>query len=203
MPMDIPAEIAYRNVQKSDEIDTLIRDEIAKLDAQCDRLGSCRVVVEQPQRHQNTGSPYAIRIAMHVPPGHELVVRRNSAAGDMHTSLEAVIADAFEAAGRQLRKQQEQVRGRTKHHPQQETMAFISKLFPDDGYGFLETRDGRELYFHRNTVLHDDFGRLAVGTGVRFAEEMGEKGPQATTVQIVDKPGSRIAGSERPDLPEV
>jgi len=41
--------------------------------------------------------------------------------------------------------------------------------------------------------LNDDFDRLEIGTGVRFVEEPGEEGPQASTVQIVDKPGSRLS----------
>jgi hypothetical protein len=30
-----------------------------------------------------------------------------------------------------------------------------------------------EIYFHRNSVLRDDFARLAVGTRVTYVEEMG------------------------------
>jgi len=68
-------------------------------------------------------------------------------------------------------------------------MAVIHQLFPEEGYGFLRTVDTQdEIYFHRNSVLHDDFDRLAIGLGVRYAAELGEKGPQATSVQIVDKP---------------
>jgi cold shock CspA family protein len=61
----------------------------------------------------------------------------------------------------------------------------VSRLFPEAGYGFLETPDGRELYFHRHSVLHPGFDHLALGTEVRFAEELGEKSPQASTVAIV------------------
>ena len=41
-------------------------------------------------------------------------------------------------------------------------------------------------------MLHDAFERLAVGTEVRFDESEGDKGPQASTVQIVNKPGIRL-----------
>ena len=49
----------------------------------------------------------------------------------------------------------------------------------DEGYGFLETRDGRELYFHSISVLNGDFDRWEIGSKVRFAGEEGEKRPQA------------------------
>ena len=47
--------------------------------------------------------------------------------------------------------------------------------------------DGQEIYFHRNSVLDDDYSRLAVGSRVTYAEEMGEKGPQASTVKLMGK----------------
>ena len=58
-------------------------------------------------------------------------------------------------------------------------------------FGLLESSDGREIYFHRNSVLDDDYSRLAVGSRVTYAEEMGEKGPQASTVKLMGKHGLR------------
>ena len=51
--------------------------------------------------------------------------------------------------------------------------------------GFIETADGRQIYFHRNAVLDAAFDRLKVGSEVAFAEEEGVKGPQASTVRVV------------------
>jgi cold shock CspA family protein len=45
----------------------------------------------------------------------------------------------------------------------------------------------REIYFHRDSVLHDAFDRLAIGTEVTFVEEEGKKGPQASTVKPVGR----------------
>ncbi len=50
-------------------------------------------------------------------------------------------------------------------------------------------------------MLEHDFERLEVGTQVRFAEEMGEKDPQATSVQIVDKPGHRPTEGDAVETP--
>ena len=54
----------------------------------------------------------------------------------------------------------------------------------EGGYGFLTSDDGREIYFHKNSVSAGAFPRLKIGTTVRFAEEAGEKGPQASTVRF-------------------
>ncbi len=65
--------------------------------------------------------------------------------------------------------------------------ATVARLDPSGEFGFLETADGREIYFHRNSVLNGGFARLAVGSRVTFAEELGEKGAQASTVRLLGK----------------
>ena len=65
------------------------------------------------------------------------------------------------------------------------------QLDPLGEFGLLESSDGQEIYFHRNSVLDDAFPHLAVGTRVTFAEELGEKGPQASTVKVLGKHGLR------------
>jgi cold shock CspA family protein len=67
--------------------------------------------------------------------------------------------------------------------------ARVSKLVSTQDYGFLKTPEGREIYFHRNSVLNDAFSRLEIGTEVAFTEEEGERGPQATTVKLVGRHG--------------
>ena len=63
----------------------------------------------------------------------------------------------------------------------------IASVLAGDDCGFIETADGREIYFHRNAVLNGGFGRLSVGSEVRFVEEDGEKDAQASTVRLVGK----------------
>ena len=46
---------------------------------------------------------------------------------------------------------------------------------------------GYEVYFHRNSVLDGAFRRLTVGARVTFVEEVGDKGPQASTVRLLGK----------------
>jgi cold shock CspA family protein len=190
--MEVPLEISYRGVNKSDFIDEIIRKQVTKLEKMCTYMVSCRVVIERRQKFQKVGNPFRVRIDVRVPPGHQLVATRDSTEGDLHDKLPTTIRSSFDAMRRQLQELMEKQRGGVKIHPlEQESTALVTKLFPEEDYGFLRTLDGRELYFHRNSVLHNDFDRLEIGTGVRFVEELGEEGLQASTVQIVDKPGAR------------
>ena len=66
----------------------------------------------------------------------------------------------------------------------------ISKLFPLHGYGFIETPDGREVYFHRHAISDHDFRLADVGTPVFFCEEDGDEGPQASAVHLVRPHGA-------------
>jgi cold shock CspA family protein len=187
--MKVPLEIVFKGIEHSDEVEALIREEADKLERVCNYMIRCRVAVEKRQQHQDVGNPYRVRIDLTVPPGHELVVKREPSKGDMHDPLDIVIKHAFNSAARQLQKLVEQQRGHVKTHPDQQVTAVVHKLFPNEGYGFLRTVDTQdEIYFHRNSVLHDDFDRLTIGLGVRYTAELGEKGLQATSVQIVDKP---------------
>lgn len=194
--MRVPLEITYRNVEKTDFIENLIRGKAAKLEDYHDGIISCRISVEQPQEFQKSGNRYRVRIGARVPPGKELVVRRDLGEGQMHESLRTVITDAFKTLARQLKKLKGKQHGDVKLHTDMYEAAMVVQMFPEDGYGFVKTFTGREVYFHRNSVLNRDFNRLEIGTGVRVFISDGEKGPQASTVQLEDKPGVRAARTD-------
>lgn len=199
--MQVPLEVSFRGVDRTHAMERLIGEQAAKLEHLCDHIVSIRVSVEKPQEHQANGNPYRVRAIARIPPGHELVAARDPTERDLHDPLDKVIRETFHALGRQVKEVNERQKGEMKRHPQQETQAVISKLFKQEGYGFILSPEGREIYFHRNSVLHHDFDRLVIGTGVRYHEEMGEKGAQASSVELIDKPAGKVAradGIERP-----
>jgi cold shock CspA family protein len=193
-------EITFRGIDKSPAIESLIVRRVDRLQKFCGNITNCRVAVERPHRHEQSGNPYRVRIECKVPPGHDLVVVKNPGDHTLQDSLQRVVKDAFDAAERQAKSLSELRRGDVKSHD--EAHAVVIRKYDDAGFGFLLTPDGREIYFHENSVAHHDFARLAIGTEVRFAESTGEKGPQASTVQIVNKPGERIRSTGSvPGLP--
>ena len=186
--MKITPEITYRHLEKTDAIQSLVEEKIAKLEQFCDYMNSCRVVIEKDNDNPSSGSPYRVSIDITIPHNREIAVVEHPNVGKQYPPLEAVIRDAFEAARRQLVSITTEQKGERKVHPEQEVSAVVEKLFPEQGYGFIkEVSTGREIYFHRNSVTNNDFDRLVIGAGVRYKETMGEMGPQATTVQLLDK----------------
>lgn len=190
--MNVPLELSFRNVENKESLTELIKDHVDKLEKVCNFMSSCRVAVEKTQEHQKSGNPYRIRINITIPPGHEFVIKREPSKGNLHDSLLFVIHDAFDAARRKLKEQSNKQRRDIKIHPQQQVQGFVSKLFREEGYGFIRTIDGSEVYFHENGVLHNNFERIEIGTGVTFVEHTGEDGPQASSIKIVDKPGAMV-----------
>jgi len=207
-----PVQTTFRNMRPSIAIEEQIRAEVAKLATFYERITNCRVMVELPHKHHRSGRHYHIRVDLSVP-GEELVVMhepgRHSALQQMevakgqkelevdapHNDLYVAIRDAFAAARRHLQDYARRQRSAVKAHDMA-PRAHVLKLFPEEGYGFLETADGVEIYFHRNSVLHDTFDRLAIGMAVTFVAEERDNGLQASTV--------RLSGGQHtaPALPE-
>ncbi len=183
--MQIPLQISFRDMPPSAAVEAKIRERAAKLDRFYDRIMACRVVVEAPHRRHHQGKLFHVRVDLTVP-GGELAVSREPARHRAYEDVYVAIRDTFDALQRQLEDYARRQRGALKAHAVP-AHARVSRLFPDEGYGFIATPDGGEIYFHRNSVLDDAFGRLTIGTEVQFVQEDGEKGPQASTVRVVEK----------------
>ncbi|MBI4774446.1 MAG: HPF/RaiA family ribosome-associated protein [Deltaproteobacteria bacterium] len=198
--METPPEITFRGLEKNDEIEARILEKVNKLDEIHPGIISCRVAVEKLQEHQRSGAPYRVRVVVRLPPGKELVGRHELGEGDIRERLQTAVTEAFGDVRRQLIKTKDKQQGKVKAPPDQELIGYVVRLFRDEGYGFIRTTEGREIYFHQHAVLHDDFQRLEIGTGVRYFPSEGDEGPQASTVQVVDKTGSRVSKVEEPQI---
>ncbi|RRQ22705.1 HPF/RaiA family ribosome-associated protein [Thiohalobacter thiocyanaticus] len=181
--MQIPLELSFRNMDHSDAVETAVREKADKLEQFHSNITSCRVIVEALHRHHHKGNTYHVRVDLTLP-GHELVASRDPGQNHAHEDVYAAIRDAFNAARRQLEalnhKQQRQV----KHH---EAPPHGRVHILDRDHGRIQTSDGRDIYFHRNSLVNGEFDRLQPGDEVRFDEEMGDEGPQASSVRTIGK----------------
>jgi cold shock CspA family protein/ribosome-associated translation inhibitor RaiA len=187
--MELPIQISARNVTLAPGDEAAIRRAAGKLEKFYDRITGCRVLVEAENRYPSGRDvAYRVRIDLTIP-GTELVVTRQP-----HADLLTAVQEAFDAAQRRVEDYARLQRGDTKR-PAGRQKGRVTKLFPFEGYGFLETDDGLEVYFHRNSVLKEGFDRLEMGSRVRFVEEPGERGPQASTVALIGPRRRRVPAS--------
>ncbi len=187
--MQKTVQLSWHHVRPSEAVAERVRDKAEGLERFYDRITGCNVTLEAPsQHHRQGGAQYRVRVELSVP-GGKLVVGRDPAKTATHADLYAAVNAAFREARRQLQDHVRRIEGRVKTH-ESPSRAVVTRLFPEEGYGFLGTPDGREIYFHQRSVLRGAFPRLRVGSTVRFAEEPGDEGPQASTVAPVRRRSS-------------
>jgi ribosome-associated translation inhibitor RaiA/cold shock CspA family protein len=188
--MQIPAEIAFHNVESQDWAEEEIRGRIAKLEKIYDRLITCRVRVDQRATNTTGTIPPVVHIEMGIPGRKDLVVshepdylQHKFQRPDLHNAIN----EAFRIAEDQLAALKEKQQGRTKeahHDGENQFLGQIAELTPDEDFGFLMNKEGGLLYFHRNSVLSGDFEKLKRGDEVFYVEAMGDSGPTATKVRV-------------------
>jgi cold shock CspA family protein/ribosome-associated translation inhibitor RaiA len=182
--MQIPLQISFENAEPSEAVRAAIGHEVERLGKYQHHITGCRVAVVAPSAKHRHGAVYRINIWVTIPPHENIVVSHQPSDDQSHVHVEVAIKDAFAAARRQIEVLGQRASGKVKLH-EVEPHGRVSKISAD--YGFIATPDGREIYFHRNSVIDNAFDRLSVGSEVRFAEELGEKGAQASTVYLIGK----------------
>ena len=65
----------------------------------------------------------------------------------------------------------------------------IKKLVSDKGFGFIQSSDGVDVFFHHSTVQNGQFDHMTEGQQVEYTVEQGGgqkgKGPRAASVTPV------------------
>ena len=183
--MQLPLQITFRHLEHSPALEAKIHTLAERLDRYSQEIMSCRVVIEAPHKHNHQGSLYTVHNNITIP-GKEIAVSRDQHDKHAHEDAYVALRDAFSAAGRQLEHLVQRRRGDVKEHDVP-PHGRIRELFPMQDYGRIEASDGRDIYFHRNSVLNMAFDQLDIGMPVHFTEEMGEQGIQASSVRIEGK----------------
>jgi len=178
-------ELTFRHMDPSPALETAVRERVEKLEKFCDQIIGCSVVIESPHKHHHKGNLHHLRIKLTVP-GDEIVVQRSPDDNQSHQDPYVVVRDAFDSVRRQLEDYTRKRRGKVKLH-EEPAHGRVTVLEPAEDYGRLETLDGRDIYFHRNSLVNADFDDLNIGTELRFVEEAGEKGTQASSVYVIGK----------------
>jgi ribosome-associated translation inhibitor RaiA/cold shock CspA family protein len=187
--MQVPLEIAFHNIESLPWAEQEIRARVAKLEKLYERLVSCRVRVDQRATNINGTIPPVVHIEMGIPGCADIVVshepdhlQRKFQAPDLHNAIN----EAFRIAEDQLTGLKAKRDGRTKeahHDAENQFLGQVAEITPEEDFGFLMTKEGGLLYFHRNSLLSGDFDGLQRGDEVYYVEDMGDTGPIATKVR--------------------
>jgi len=178
--MQAELQINAKNTDLGEASRHELKRRAAKLGQFCDRISHCRVTVEVPHRFKKE-SMNAVQYNVHIDltvPGKEIAIRHRP-----DRDLNVAIREAFDAAERNLEEYAQKLRHETKRH-ETPPHGVVTSIFQKKGYGFITAEDGGQIYFHERSVLDGKFNQLKVGSTVRYHEEMGDKGPQASTVAL-------------------
>lgn len=185
MISEVPLKITFRDFDSSDAIRSAIQKRVDHLGHLFDRILNCEVVVSAPHRHHNKGKIFHVQIHLHVP-GQVVHITRNPEKNLAHQDVYVALRDAFDAAERKLEDFIRVMRREVKQH-KGSPHGKVVKVFPELGYGFIRSEEGREIYFDEACLVNGAIEELEVGQEVKFQESMGEKGPQASTLHCVGK----------------
>lgn len=191
--MAIPLQLTFRNTDHSEWMVDAVQVELKKLEKlekYSGQIQNCRVVVEKSNNHHHKANIYHIRVSLNVE-GKEIIVSKESgtqsAGRDIHTALK----HAFEVIPKKLKKM-EIIDGSAHpaHRKKREYYTVIehgqiASVFAEDGFGFLQTPQGSEVYFNKDALVGATFEQLLPGTDVAFAIEAGTEGPVVSWVSAI------------------
>ncbi|MBI2372076.1 MAG: HPF/RaiA family ribosome-associated protein [Deltaproteobacteria bacterium] len=112
-------------------------------------------------------------------PGDQLVVSKQK------KTMDEAIRAAFAALERMLPREPGRHGWTVVKEPAPRLRGTVHQLFPEEGFGFVLLDNGRQAYFHRRSVTGLPFEKLEVGTAVAIDLEQGDKGPQASRVEVM------------------
>ncbi|MHB2169894.1 cold shock domain-containing protein [Alsobacter sp. R-9] len=184
--METPVQIDFQGIGPSEALRQSLLAQMAELEDKFGRITAGRVVVKGPGARHRKGGPFEVNVWLTLPGGREVAVVRTPRLDERHGDPVFAINDAFRRARRQLQDRVRRMRNEVKSHVEV-PIGTVIRLPAKGDFGFLAAADGHEVYFHRNSVLNGRFDRLKVGELVAFVEEMGDKGPQASTVRSLPR----------------
>ncbi len=188
--MQVPLEISFHNIDNSEWAKDEIRNHVAKLEAIFERMTSCRVRVDQRADNSHHTIPPVVRIEIGIPGRKDIVVahepdrlQRRYQRPDLHKAIN----EAFRLAATQLAELKRKLtdhKAVARHESVNEFRGQVAEITPTDDFGFLMTKEGGLLYFHRNALLSGEFDKLQRGDEVTYVEDVGDTGPIATKVRV-------------------
>jgi cold shock CspA family protein/ribosome-associated translation inhibitor RaiA len=164
-----------------DEVEPAARDAIERrlqeLASRQDDLIDVRITGRETGHHRHGAREVRITCMAR---GRELVAARTR--DETGLALDEAL-DVFERELRRLRERR--LARRTARPPEPPHLGVVDRVFREEGYGFVLTDAGEQVYFHRNAVQTDEglaFESLEEGQRIGLNVEQGREGLQATAI---------------------
>ena len=125
--------------------------------------------------HRKPADSRSVLLVVQIP-GHTIT------AGKHNATFEEAIREAFEALGLELERIREKRASHSVNVQVHSERGIVTRLFPEQGFGFITLENGTQVYFHKHAVRDAVFDQMD-GMEVSLSIESGEKGPQATVVR--------------------
>jgi ribosomal subunit interface protein len=97
--MQVPIEVTFSNIDKSDAVEELIRSKVKKMEKSYHDITSCHVYLDKP--HKRKDKIFEVRLEVRVP-GSDFAVSGNPGGKNDHTDINIAIRDTFKAMEKQL-----------------------------------------------------------------------------------------------------
>lgn len=184
--MQKPLQIAFKNLDKSEHLESVIRERVEKLEHIYHRLIGCRVVLEVPTRTGTAKTSIGISIELDVPGRPKIVAKRQDERRDAKGDNLKYINQAFDAAQRQLEDVARVASRDVKPHESAGETGCIRQIALLEDHGFVELAQGESLYFSRDAVLDNRFEELKPGMMVHVTRAIRDSsmGPQAISIRL-------------------
>jgi cold shock CspA family protein/ribosome-associated translation inhibitor RaiA len=181
--METEPRISFRNLEPLESVREHVIKRIRQLEEVHPRIVGCDVVIEAPQRKKVTGQEFEVHVTVQVP-GENINVSRSVGRSFAAEDVNIAIHQAFDAARKRLKTRKKKMgKVEVKEHPPV-LHGKVNRLFPGEGYGFIQADDGKDVFFERDSLTAENWNNVQIGSVVRFREESGDKGPFATSVTI-------------------
>jgi ribosome-associated translation inhibitor RaiA/cold shock CspA family protein len=168
--MDV--HIEGHHTQVGPEVREWITQRLEALDAPYQDILHARVTLLNHERHHKGSEEVRVFVTL---AGKTL---QATGAGD---TLDDALYEALAVMRRELRTFRTQRQHAVKT-PGPRLRGRIVRLFPESGYGFIETDSHHEVYFHAHALHGIAFAALVVGMPVELEIEEGHAGLQASRV---------------------
>jgi putative sigma-54 modulation protein len=112
--MTTALDIHFHGLEKSEAVESKVKEKVAKLKRHFDRMTACRVVLEAPNRNAAKAKVFSVKIEVSVPNGKPIIINHEREGAHAHEDLNLAIRDAFEAATRRVDEVGAKIAGRAK-----------------------------------------------------------------------------------------